>query len=489
MVILFNSNSVSIAKEKEIQNWKDNDVFEEAEDRNQPTISVRWVMTEKVKHGQIITKARLVARGFEENTKCLRKDYPTCSREAIRILIAIASSKQWNCHTVDVKSAYLQGNGIRRKIFLKPPPEFNDGSLWKLKKTVYGLCDAAREWYMRVKSELNTLLVQMCSLDNSLFVWRRNGVVEGIICIYVDDFLWTGTVTFEVKVIGELKKKFLIGSSASVTFTYVGLSIKSYEDGITIDQTEYISSLTPIPICRARASQKKSHLLQPEKVAYRALVGQLNWVATHTRPDIAFETCQLSVYFNQATIADLIRLNKLVDRVKRECVNLFFPRIQSLEKCIIECYADASFGNLPEDKSQGGLIIFLRDKYGKRCPILWQSRKLDRVVGSTLAAEALALIEGAGAAVNIAEIIKQLTGQDKIDIYCYIDNKSLVDSLSSFKQLTDRRLRVDTMGLEEMLELGVIKKLTWVKSEQQLADCLTKRGVCADKLKAAISRD
>ena len=92
MIILFNSNAVSVAKEKEIQNWKENDVFEEVEDRRQKAITVRWVITEKVKYGQIVTKARLVARGFEENTENLRKDSPTCSREAIRILIAIASS-------------------------------------------------------------------------------------------------------------------------------------------------------------------------------------------------------------------------------------------------------------------------------------------------------------------------------------------------------------------------------------------------------------
>ena len=128
-------------------------------------------------------------------------------------------------------------------------------------------------------------------------------------------------------------------------------------------------------------------------------------------------------------------------------------------------------------ESQGRLIIFLKDESGKRCPIFWQSKKLDRVVNSTLAAEAMALIEGAGAAVNIAEIIKQLIGQGSMKIYCYIDNKSLVESLSSYKQVKDRRLRVDTRVLEDMLEQGEIKKLIWVNSSQQLEDCLTKRGV------------
>ncbi|CAL4089682.1 unnamed protein product, partial [Meganyctiphanes norvegica] len=181
--------------------------------------------------------------------------------------------------------------------FLKPPPEFNDGNLWKLKKTVYGLCDAARDWYMRVKSALNSLSVKMCSLANSLFIWKRNGKLEGLTCIYVDDFLWAGNATFKKCVIDELQKQFLIGSSASESFTYVGLRIKSFSDGITIDQTQYASSLVPVTISSARNMQRKSQLSESEKTAYRALVGQLNWMATHTRPDIAYDTCELSVAF------------------------------------------------------------------------------------------------------------------------------------------------------------------------------------------------
>ena len=152
--------------------------------------------------------------------------------------MAIASSKGWNCHTVDVKSAYLQGDRIERTLYLKPPKEYNDGQIWKLKKTVYGLCDAARAWYMKTKNELTSLSVMVCPLDNSLFVCRINGKLEGLVCIYVDDFLWTGTALFARQVIAKLKNKFLIGSSASITFTYVGLSVKSYKNGLTIDRNQ-----------------------------------------------------------------------------------------------------------------------------------------------------------------------------------------------------------------------------------------------------------
>ena len=299
------------------------------EDLGQKCISVRWVVTEKVKGGQVVTKARLVARGFEENTSNLQKDSPTCSREAVRILISIASSKQWICHTVDVKSAYLQGDKIQRNIHLRPPKEYNNGKIWKLKKTVYGLCDAARAWYMKIKHELKLMSVEICPLENSLFICIENNTLSGIICIYVDDFLWTGTELFYKKVIKSLESKFLIGSSASITFTYVGLSIKTYSNGLTIDQDQYIASLMEIPISKTRMADKndkeKNRLTENEKKAYRALVGQLNWVATHTRPDAAFETCALSSSYQEATLDDLIRLNKLTERIKKENVNLFFP--------------------------------------------------------------------------------------------------------------------------------------------------------------------
>lgn len=68
MMILFNSEEVMCAKENEIQNWRDNMVYEVVEDVGQECLSVRWVVTEKVKGGRTFVKARLVARGFEEDT-------------------------------------------------------------------------------------------------------------------------------------------------------------------------------------------------------------------------------------------------------------------------------------------------------------------------------------------------------------------------------------------------------------------------------------
>ena len=489
MIILFNNGDVRQAKEKEIRNWIINNVFEEVEDEGQPTISVRWVITEKMSDGNSDTKARLVARGFEEQTSHLKKDSPTCAREVVRLTVCIASSKAWDCHTVDVKAAYLQGDEIKRDVYLQPPDEVNRGQIWKLKKTVYGLCDAARAWYIRVKSELLALGVTKSPLDNSLFFWHKNGVLEGVICVYVDDFLYCGTQVFVNSIIKTLMKKFKIGSSANITFTYVGIRVNSYQDGITMDQDHYIASLTAIPISKDRALEKHSELNKKEKQSFRALVGQLSWVSTHTRPDIAFETCELGGIYTTAKVTDLLRLNKLVERLKNISVQLYFPRLPTLENCTITCYTDASFRNLPNEGSQAGFIIFLESDTGhRRCPIYWQSRKIDRVVDSTLAAETLALKDGAKTAIYLAAIIKDMFKYAKIKVKCITDNKSLVDALYSERMLKDKWLRLHILGISDMIEKGEVDKVQWIDSKNQLADALTKKGICRDRLIHSISR-
>ena len=489
LVVLFNSDVVTEAKRSEIEMWDKNGVYEEVDNVGQDTISVRWVITEKIKEGKPVVKARLVARGFEEHDQDMRKDSPTCSREAVRLTLALSAAHGWDCHTIDVKAAYLQGDPIEREVFLRPPPEFDNGKLWKLHKTVYGLKDAARHWYLRVKEELKNLGMKISSLDPALFSLHLGKELIGVICLYVDDILWAGNESFHSDIIQKLSDLFLIGSSASKAFTYIGLRVKNEDDATFIDQFDYIKTLNPIKISKKRLNEKNSDLNETEKADYKAMIGQLNWIATHTRPDIAFEVCELSVLLKKATVSDLIRLNKLIGRTVDNQLSIFYPKLKDLASCTIECYSDASFGNLPCDGSQGGHIIFLKDSSGQTCPIYWESRKIRRVVKSTLAAETLALLDCAETAVYIRRIFQELCKCDDIPINCYIDNKSLFDALMSKKKVDDRRLRIDVAVLKNMQENHEIASITWVGTAHQLADCLTKRGASARHLRSVISRE
>ena len=161
--------------------------------------------------------------------------------------------------------------------------------------------------------------------------------------------------------------------------------------------------------------------------------------------------------------------------------------MQNLEDCSLLCYSDASWANLPDEGSQGGMVILLVDKGGRQCPIHWQTKKIRRVVKSTLAAETLALLDGAEEAIHISGLIVELISGEKLDIKCLVDNKGLVDALYSNKQVEGKRLRVEIAALKEMMEKREISKVEWVPTTAQLANCLTKGGASAVSLLQAVA--
>lgn len=105
-----NSERFNTAKEEEIKKWKEMDTFQEVEDTGQHIISCRWICTEKMKGGILVSKAPLVVRGFEEDTTQIKKDSPTCNKESVRLLLCLLSGNNWSLHSMDIKSAFLQGN-------------------------------------------------------------------------------------------------------------------------------------------------------------------------------------------------------------------------------------------------------------------------------------------------------------------------------------------------------------------------------------------
>ena len=169
------SQEVVDAKERELNNLKEHNVFEEVPDTGQSTISSRWIITEKYKDDKKITKARLVARGFEENSYMMRTDSPTCSKQSLRITMTIIVSNRWKINSLDITTAFLQGDSINRELFLQPPKDVaNSGTIWKLKRCIYGLNDAPRAWYLRVKVEMVKLGGEMSIYDQALFTWHEN---------------------------------------------------------------------------------------------------------------------------------------------------------------------------------------------------------------------------------------------------------------------------------------------------------------------------
>ena len=78
-----------------------------------------------------------------------------------------------------------------------------------------------------------------------------------------------------------------------------------------------------------------------------------------TRPDVSFDSLELSIEWNKASIGTLKRVNKVVRKIKMREFEFFFPEKGELEK--LEAYSDAGFCNLPHGMSSTqGQAILLR---------------------------------------------------------------------------------------------------------------------------------
>lgn len=471
------------AKEKEVVNLIENDVFEEVKDIGQSCVSCKWVITSKVKNDVEVVKARLVARGFEERSNTARTDSPTCSRQSLRMSFVVASTMTWTIHSLDITSAFLQGNGIERNVFLRPPPEADcEGVVWKLKRCIYGLNDAPRAWYERVHQELLGLGGKTSLYDEAMFLWHNEEcVIWGLIVIHVDDFIYAGTAQWNKEVIGHVMRKFKISAHASGTFRYVGLNVVQTTEGICIDQRAYVENLKAIDTAPGRLECKDEPLTAEEKSQLRSVSGQLLWATSQTRPDCAYYSCVVSNYGKEPTVRELVTANKAVKTMKSRDVQLKFPNLGNPDKIEVIVYSDASHANLPSGASQGGFIVFLSGN-GKGCPFMWQSKKINRVTKSPLASETMELADAADAGHLTAVMVKEVFALNKEPkVTCFTDSKSLIDHLQTSHVIQDSRLRVDVARIKEMIELKECE-VKWISNEKQLADPLTKAGASPNRL-------
>ena len=261
----------------------------------------------------------------------------------------------------------------------------------------------------------------------------------------------TGSKWFRENVINHIREKFLVSGEETETFKYLGLQISHTVNGIEIHQKDYVKEIEAIEI--DNPSQKDYVLLPDVTQQLRRIAGQLNWVSTQTRPDMAYAAGTVSGSVKDATVRDLIAANKLIKILESRDVILSYPKVDNLCRSSLICFSDVSFANLKHSGSQGGLIIFLEGPDENYMPLAWQSRKLKRVVKSTLTAETLALQEAIELAIMIKcmllDILKIEYNNKTLPIKCITDSKSLHDAVYSSKEVTEKRLRIELCAIRE----------------------------------------
>ncbi|GJV18265.1 retrotransposon protein, putative, ty1-copia subclass [Tanacetum coccineum] len=183
----------------EMQSMKDNEVWDLVDlPPNGKTVGSKWLFKKKTDmDGAVHTfKARLVAKGF---TQTYGVDYeetfsPVADIRAIRILIAIAAYYDYEILQMDVKTAFLNGH-LSEEVYMEQPEGFVNpkypNRVCKLKRSIYGLKQASRQWNKRFDDEIKKFGFTQ-NRDEPCVYLKASGSNVTFLILYVNDILIMG---------------------------------------------------------------------------------------------------------------------------------------------------------------------------------------------------------------------------------------------------------------------------------------------------------
>lgn len=449
---------------------------------NRKAIGARWIFKIKIdgNSGAKRYKARLVAKGFgqKEGIDFTETFSPVVRLNTIRILMALAVQNGMKIHQMDAITAFLQGD-VEEELYMQQPIGFNDdsGNVCRLNKAIYGLRQAGRQWNKKLDAFLLQIGYKRSSSDPCVYIKRNL-----IIAIYVDDFLIFYLNLEELNTIrDQLHGKFSMKDVGAAKYC-LGITINQMNDCIELDQSHYINNVFKqfgMSECKAaktpsELNEKLSRQMFDEKnslvgkVPYQEAVGCLLYMANATRPDICHATSDVSRFNNAHSEQHWIAVKRIF-RYLRGTINLKLQFKKNPNKRLVSAYCDSDWGSeIDERKSRSGFVILMAGG-----AVSWLSKKQSIVALSSTEAEYISLSSTVRELIWIAQLLKEITGL-KLCALIQCDNQSAID-LASSKAYRPRTKHIDIRHhhIRDHINHGLIE-LSYVKTEKQVADSLTK---------------
>ena len=143
---------------------------------------------------------------------------------------------------IDIRAAFLQAKPLDRDVFMRPPKDIRkDGVIWRLKKPPYGLNDASRKFWLRVKNIFKEMGLRKLSGDEAVYYkLDEEGNLEGMVSTHVDDFDLAGRKKFVEMVTEEISRILDVSTVECDCFRFTG--IKTISIHITVSLIHKIHS-------------------------------------------------------------------------------------------------------------------------------------------------------------------------------------------------------------------------------------------------------
>ncbi|CAI7805656.1 unnamed protein product [Closterium sp. NIES-53] len=113
---------------------------------------------------------------------------PTPKMTTLQVLLHVASQCDYELHSLDFSTAFMQGS-LHEEIWLRRPPDFTGsflaGTQWSLRRPVYGLRQAPREWYDTLRTTLVALGFAPSTADSLLILRADTSLPPLYVLVYI----------------------------------------------------------------------------------------------------------------------------------------------------------------------------------------------------------------------------------------------------------------------------------------------------------------
>jgi hypothetical protein len=450
-------------------------------------------------------KARLVTRGDQqvEGVDYFDSFSPVVQWSTIRLLLVLSMMLNLKSVQVNYTLAFVQAPA-ENNIFVEMPRMFDvPGYVFELKRNLYGLCEAPRNFFQHLKKGLNDRGLKNSKYDHCMFY---SDMI--IVVVYVDDCIFMAKDEEDInKLIEDLRKpenseheEYVLNKEEDYA-GFLGIDIrksKEVEEAIELLQIRLIDRILKVlsldgentKLCWESAAvallgKQEDSPGRKEHWSYTSVIGMMLYLSSNSRPDIAFAVHQCARFTHCANNQHEIAVKHIGRYLKatRE-QGLIMKPIKELQ---LDLYAYADFAGLwaienKEDpisvRSRTGFVILLGDT-----PVTWSSKLQTEIATLTMHAEYIALSTGMRDLLpikNVLEEICEILGIERDDstrvTKVYEDNEGAMKlATGPLAKITpqSKHFAVKYHWFREKLDEYMIEILP-IRSNLQKADIFTK---------------